>query len=73
MQMNSRLENLENGQSRLEASQKKLETGLTKLEAKVERGFEDVNYNIKQIWKDLSVLERRIVAHEQEFHGVGIN
>jgi len=66
MQMNDRLSNLEQGQAKLEQGQAKLERGQQIIEEKIET----INFNIKEIWKDISAMERSVKIHEHEFHTV---
>ena len=67
IQMDGRLDKLEQGQAKLEQGQAKLEQGQARLEAKIK----DIDLNIKALWEDIKRGDLRLDRHEREYHRYG--
>lgn len=69
--IDQRMDNLEQGQSKLEQRMDGLEHNQVILEDKMDRRFEQVNAHLRPIWHDLDYALGRIDEHEKKYHSVG--
>ena len=69
--IDQRMDNLEQGQSKLEQRMDGLEHNQVILEDKMDRRFEQVNAHLRAIWHDLDYALGRIDEHEKKYHSVG--
>ena len=69
--LEQRMDNLEQGQSKLEQRMDGLEHNQVILEDKMDRRFEQVNAHLRAIWHDLDYALGRIDEHEKKYHSVG--
>ena len=66
----AKVDNLDQRMDKLEQRQDKLEQGLADLRAEMNRRFDELEFSLENAWKDIGLVEDRVVQHEREFHGV---